>query len=307
MRVAIVFSMAILLAGCKQDEVQQEQLQCSGLLKTEMVWIPGGSFVMGENPRYREEGPPRTIHIEGFWMDSHEVTNAQFATFIEATGYRTMAERDPLKVENAPPEMQVPGSAVFNVPSEDDPRWWRWETGAQWRHPSGPDENIDGKDRVPAVQIAYDDALAYAKWAGKDLPSEEQWEYAARGGEAVLPEPKDPDGKPQANYYQGVFPAKDLGEDGFETRAPVGCFKPNGYGLYDMLGNVWEWTSNDGSRVDAIEKVKVIKGGSYLCAANYCARYRPAARQFQERGLGTNHIGFRLVDNERPAPKNESN
>jgi len=297
---------AVLLAGCSQHQEQvapeTANAKCEGTAKSEMVWIPGGSFTMGENPRYREEGPPRSIRVDGFWMDAHEITNAEFAAFVKATDYKTLAERDPPKIEGAPPEMLVPGSAVFNVPSNDDRRWWRWEVGAQWRNPSGPDENITGKDRTPVVQIAYDDALAYAQWAGKELPSEEQWEYAARGGEEVLPEPKGTDGKPQANYYQGVFPAKDLGADGFETRSPVGCYKPNGYGLYDMLGNVWEWTTNDGSRADASEGVKVIKGGSYLCAANYCARYRPSARQFQERGLGTNHIGFRMVDNNRPAP-----
>jgi len=223
MRLAIIG--ALLLAGCSQ---QQEQAapegttaSCEGAAKSELVWIPGGSFTMGENPRYREEGPPRTVHVDGFWMDSHEITNAEFAAFVKATDYQTIAERDPPKIDGAPPEMLVPGSAVFNVPSGTDRRWWRWEVGAQWRNPSRPDENITGKGRVPVVQIAYDDALAYAKWAGKELPSEEQWEYAARGGEEVLPEPKDADGNPQANYYQGVFPAKDLGEDGFETRAPV--------------------------------------------------------------------------------------
>ena len=312
MRPGVALGILLLCVGCREAEDSKtvetaQPNQCEGATQSEMVWVPGGSFTMGEKPRYREEGPPREIEVDGFWMDSHEVTNAEFARFVKETGYKTLAERDPPKIEGAPPEMLVPGSAVFNVPGDDDPRWWRWETGAQWRNPSGPDENIEGRGRVPVVQIAYDDALAYAEWAGKALPSEEQWEYAARGGEKALPEPKDSDGKLLANYYQGAFPAKDLGEDGFLTRAPVGCFKPNGYGLYDMLGNVWEWTTADGSRADASEGVKVIKGGSYLCAANYCARYRPAARQFQERGLGTNHIGFRLVDNGRPAPTTDSN
>jgi len=307
-RVWIITPLLLTLCACgaAEDNKAKEGVgteQCEGRISSEMIWVPGGSFTMGENPRYREEGPPRTVHVDGFWMDVHEVTNTQFAAFVKATGYKTLAERDPPKIAGAPPEMLVPGSAVFDVPNNDDPRWWRWVVGAEWRHPSGPDENLQGKDRVPVVQIAYDDALAYAKWAGKELPSEEQWEYAARGGQAVLEEPRDARGKPSANYYQGAFPAKDLGEDGFDTRAPVGCFEPNGYGLYDMLGNVWEWTSGNGARADASEGVKVIKGGSYLCAANYCARYRPAARQFQERGLGTNHIGFRLVDNQRPATK----
>jgi formylglycine-generating enzyme required for sulfatase activity len=152
------------------------------------------------------------------------------------------------------------------------------------------------------VQIAWQDAQAYARWAGKQLPTEAQWEYAARAGAAALPEPVDAKGQPQANYYQGIFPVKNLGTDGFAWRAPVGCFKPNGFGLYDMIGNVWEWTSSSGARADAGEPVNIIKGGSYLCAANYCARYRPAARQFQERGLGTDHIGFRLVDTAKPGP-----
>jgi formylglycine-generating enzyme required for sulfatase activity len=267
-----------------------------------MVWIAGGSFVMGDDPHYPEEGPPQTVTVKGFWIDTHEVTNAEFAAFVKATGYKTVAERDPPKLPDAPPEMLVPGSAVFNTPSDSDPRWWRWVPGAQWRHPSGQKESIVGRDNDPVVQIAYQDAEAYAQWMGKALPSEAQWEYAARGGDAAVPEPVDAKGRPQANYYQGVFPIKNLNTDGYGGRAPVGCFKPNRFGLYDMIGNVWEWTSASGMRPDASEPVNVIKGGSYLCAANYCARYRPAARQFQERGLGTDHIGFRLVDTKRNAP-----
>lgn len=255
---------------------------------------------MGEDPHYPEEGPARTVRVEEFWMDATEVTNAEFAAFVEATGYKTMAERDPPKLLGAPPEMLLPGSAVFTVPSRDDPRWWRWVVGAQWRQPTGSGDSITGKGSEPVVQIAYDDAEAYAHWKGKELPSEAQWEYAARGGHATLPEPLD-DGKPAANYYQGSFPMKDLGIDGFKARAPVGCFKPNRYGLYDMIGNVWEWTRDPGG---AQPDMHVIKGGSFLCAANYCARYRPGARQFQERGLGANHIGFRLVRNISKSPEN---
>ncbi len=300
---SLVLVPAMLLVGCGSADEAVKVPTCTGLSDNEMIWIPGGTFVMGENPRYREEGPPNAVSVKGFWIDAHEVTNAEFAAFVDSTGYKTMAERDPPKLPGAPPEMLVPGSAVFNIPTQEASRWWRWETGAQWRHPSGPAESIDGKPNEPVVQIAYQDAQAYAKWAGKQLPSEEQWEYAARGGQEALPEPVDEDGEPQANYYQGVFPAKNLGTDGYIGRAPAGCFKPNGYGLHDMLGNVWEWTSAPGAREDASEPVNVIKGGSYLCAANYCARYRPAARQFQERGLGTDHIGFRLVDNSRPPPE----
>jgi formylglycine-generating enzyme required for sulfatase activity len=300
-RFGLALGLALLLSGCGDADVPPETM-CTGLLDNEMVWVPGGSFVMGDGAHYAEEGPPQTVAVEGFWIDTHEVTNAQFAAFVKATGYKTISERDPLKLPGAPPEMLVPGSAVFNIPSDDDPRWWRWVVGAHWRHPSGPKETIVGRDNEPVVQIAYQDAEAYARWAGKELPSEAQWEYAARGGAVALPEPVDAKGKPQANYYQGVFPVKNLNTDGYIGRAPVGCFKPNGYGLYDMIGNVWEWTRSSGSRADASEPVNIIKGGSYLCAANYCARYRPAARQFQERGLGTDHIGFRLVDTKKAGP-----
>lgn len=292
-----------MLSSCSADLPASRQ-KCAGLEGNPMLWVPGGSFVMGSNPRYPEEGPPRLVRVEGFWMDSHEITNGEFRAFVKATGYQTMAERIPPATSQTPAEMRVPGSAVFNVPTRDDPRWWRWVVGAQWRHPSGAKEAIIGKDHEPVVQVAYQDAEAYAKWAGKKLPSEEQWEYAARGGNPELPEPLDNDGKPQANYYQGVFPVRALDTDGYVGRAPVGCFAPNGFGLYDMIGNVWEWTRSSGARADAGEPVNIIKGGSYLCAANYCARYRPAARQFQERSLGTDHIGFRLVDETRPSPAN---
>lgn len=300
MKLLWAVALMIPLTGCSTE--QRPAASCSGLSANKLVWVPGGRFTMGEDPRYAEEGPPRPVEVKGFWISQHEVTNAEFASFVAKTGYRTLAERTPPTLPDAPPEMRVPGSAVFHAPEQTNPSWWRWVVGAEWRRPEGPNSSIDRRSRDPVVQIAYDDALAYAKWAGLDLPSEEQWEFAARGGRAVLPEPLDEEGAPQANYYQGVFPQRDLETDGYRGRAPVGCFKPNGYGLYDMIGNVWEWTSADGRRADASEPVKIIKGGSFLCAANYCARYRPAARQFQERGLGTDHIGFRLVDNRKPAP-----
>jgi formylglycine-generating enzyme required for sulfatase activity len=290
-----------LLAGCEAPP-EPAAASCTGLAGDAMVWVPGGRFTMGENPIYPEEGPPSVAVVESFWMDTHEVTNAQFAAFVAATGYRTMAERAPPAIPGAPAEMLQPGSAVFQAPSQPGETWWRWVTGADWQHPSGPQDSIAGKERHPVVQVAYEDAEAYAAWAGRQLPTEVQWEYAARAGAPALPEPVDAEGRPQANYYQGVFPVKDLVEDGFAGAAPVGCFPSNGFGLHDMIGNVWEWTSTSGSRADAVEPAGVIKGGSYLCAANYCARYRPAARQFQERGLGTDHIGFRLVDNDRPPP-----
>lgn len=303
---AIPVVVPILLAGCGAEQVPEStkaaESACSGIDTAEMVWIEGGRFMLGEGPRYPEEGPPRDVGVGGFWMTQTEVTNAQFAEFVEATGYVTLAEREPPAIPGAPPEMLQPGSATFRAPTPDNPNWWSWTVGAQWRAPNGPETSIAGRGNDPVVQIAYDDALAYAEWKGMSLPSEEQWEYAARAGADAMPEPKSSDGKSQANYYQGVFPARDLGEDGFTSRAPVGCFEANAFGLHDMIGNVWEWTTTDAGRADAIEPVKVIKGGSFLCAANYCARYRPAARQFQERGLGTDHIGFRLVDNRRAPP-----
>jgi sulfatase modifying factor 1 len=301
MRGLLALAALLLLTACGSKPVAQPP-KCAGFSENPLVWVPAGSFTMGDDPREPEEGPPRKVALKGFWIQTHEVTNAEFAAFVKATGYRTMAERDPPQLAVAPPEMLQPGSAVFQAPTQQNPNWWSWVTGAQWRHPSGPQDSITGHDGVPVVQIAWQDAQAYAQWAGLDLPSEEQWEYAARAGASALPEPIDQHGKPQANYYQGVFPVKNLGTDGYIGRAPVGCFKPNAFGLHDMLGNVWEWTSTSGSRPDASEPANVIKGGSYLCAANYCARYRPAARQFQERGLGTDHIGFRLVDNRKPPP-----
>lgn len=297
---SVVFAVSACGGSEGQDSGKQAAAACKGLAKSKMVWIAGGRFTMGEDARYSEEGPPREVEVDGFWMSQTEVTNAQFAEFVAATGYKTEAERKPPALPGAPPEMLQPGSAVFRVPTQGNRNWWAWVPGANWQHPSGPHSTIAGRDADPVVQVTYNDALAYARWAGLSLPSEEQWEFAARAGAGTLPEPKDGSGKPTANYYQGVFPARDLGEDGFTTRAPAGCFPANAFGLYDMIGNVWEWTSNEAR---ASQPVNVIKGGSFLCAANYCARYRPAARQFQERNLGTDHIGFRLVDNKRPAPR----
>lgn len=285
-----------------------ERSACAGIAEPKLVWIPPGQVTLGKNPRYREEGPERTVALKGFWMSQTEVTNAQFARFVAATGYRTAAEKPPRAIAGASPEMLEAGSAVFRLPTRADPNWWAWVPGANWRAPSGPGSSIEGQANLPVVHVTYDDARAYAQWAGLSLPSEEQWEYAARAGEAEPPEPRDAQGRPTANFYQGVFPTHDLGEDGYRSRAPVGCFEANGFKLYDMIGNVWEWTSsNAGSSAgsDAAPSgadTRIIKGGSYLCAANYCARYRPAARQFQERDLGTDHIGFRVVDNLRAPP-----
>jgi sulfatase modifying factor 1 len=287
------FAVIGLVSACSEQAAGHREASaasCLVAIPNAPLTIPAGRFILGESPRYPEEGPAREIAVSGFAMDANEVTNAQFATFVDATGYVTLAERAPLP--GAPPEMLLPGSAVFHTPTSDDPRWWRWVVGANWRQPEGPGSTIEGGDHLPVVQIAYGDALAYADWAGGMLPSEAQWEYAARGGQPPAAIPRGADGAPAANYYQGIFPQRDLGEDGHAGRAPVGCFPPNAFGLYDMIGNVWEWTAEADPRAPG---GAVIKGGSFLCAANYCARYRPAARQFQERGLGTNHIGFRLV------------
>lgn len=299
----VVLLLVALASSCaadgEPDPPKVGESNCKGIAEPGMVWIPGGRFTMGEEPRYAEEGPPREVTIDGFWMSRTEVTNAQFADFVKATGYRTEAEDDPPAMPGAPPAMREPGSAVFRVPTPENRNWWAWVPGAQWRAPSGPGSSINGKASHPVVQVTYRDALAYAQWAGFSLPSEEQWEYAARAGEADIPQLIDEKRQPTANVYQGVFPARDLGDDGFTSRAPAGCFAANAFGLHDMIGNVWEWTTSAPRNGDPVQ---IIKGGSYLCAANYCARYRPAARQFQERDLGTDHIGFRVVDTRRGPP-----
>ena len=174
-RFGFALGLVLLLSGCSAVSEPPERV-CTGQSSNKMLWVPGGSFVMGDNPHYAEEGPPQTVTVKGFWIDAYEVTNAEFATFVKATGYKTMSERNPPQLPNAPPEMRVPGSAVFNIPSDADPRWWRWVPGAQWRHPSGLKESIIGRDREPVVQIAYQDAEAYAQWVGKELPSEAQWD-----------------------------------------------------------------------------------------------------------------------------------
>ena len=300
---AALLSLALLgaLAACgpaKDGPVAEAKApECPAMPAQDYVWIPGATFTMGAHAHLPEEGPAHDVTVAGFWIATHEVTNAEFEKFVQATGYKTLAEQDPPKLPGAPPEMLVPGSAVFTAPTDGNPNWWRWVVGAEWRHPAGPKTNIDGRGREPAVQIGYDDALAYARWAGKALPSEEQWELAAATGGADRNVPVDKAGKPQANYYQGAFPARDLGTDGFTGRAPVACFPSDQHGVHDLIGNVWEWTTSK-----AGNDTNVIKGGSFLCAANYCARYRPAARQFQERGLGTDHIGFRLIDTAQAAP-----
>ena len=289
----------------------------------DMAPIPGGAFRMGSNENYPEERPAHTVALAAFRMDRHAVTNARFAAFVAAADYVTFAERlpDPAPYPDAPPDLLKPGSAVFHLPThEDGPSdlhdWWSYVPGANWRSPEGPGSTIDGRQNEPVVHVAFEDALAYAAWAGKDLPTEAEWEFAARGGldGATFAWGDDfiPNGKYMANTWQGEFPWQNLALDGFAGRAPVGSFPANGYGLYDMTGNVWEWTkdlyqvghlTNGGKSCCAPGKSapgdltgsKVIKGGSYLCAPNYCRRYRPAARHPQSVDTTTSHIGFRCV------------
>jgi formylglycine-generating enzyme required for sulfatase activity len=293
-----------------------------------MVFVAAGELSMGSAGTFPEEGPVTAQSVAGFWMDRTEVTNAQFAEFVAATGYRTLAERglDPKTHPDTPKELLTPGSVVFIAPSEVRrggriTQWWQYVPGANWRQPAGPGSGIAGKDNHPVVHIAYEDALAYARWRGREIPTEAQWEFAARGGrdgEDDWSSAFDADGKPIANTWQGIFPVLNTNEDGHAGIAPVGCFKPNGYGLYDMIGNVWELTSDwyrpghpreaatvnpTGPDLASIRAAagqpasRVIKGGSYLCASNYCARYRPAARQPQENDLSAAHLGFRTVLN----------
>jgi len=306
-----------------------------------MVWIPGGEFSMGaaDSPSDGEVGmqatrdsrPIHRVYVDGFFMDKTDVTNAEFARFVKATGYVTVAERKPKQEDypNAPPENLVAGSVVFSPPDhavslDNHFQWWTYVPGANWRHPTGPKSNITGKDNYPVVQVAYEDAAAYAKWAGKRLPTEAEWEFAARGGLAGKPfvwgDEFRPNGKWMANTHQGHFPNTDTGEDGHVGITSVAQYPPNGYGLYDMAGNVWQWTS-DWYRPDYYEQLvaaggvarnpqgpqnpwdpdepkeakRVHRGGSFLCTDQYCSRYIVGTRGKGEVSTGTNHLGFRCV------------
>ncbi len=295
-----------------------------------MAWVPGGEFAMGSDRFYPEEGPVRPVQVNGFWIDEGPVTVGRFARFVEETGHVTEAEfaPDPADYPGADPELLVPGSLVFR-PSEgpvnlrDVRNWWAWVPGATWRAPEGPGSSADDRQDHPVTQVAHRDAAAYAAWAGADLPTEAEWERAARGGlESAAFAWGDefaPGGRMMANTWQGRFPWENLLEDGFAGTSPVGSFPANGYGLHDMTGNVWEWTADffamrpvaerpccapSNPRVtDAAGSVapgevhprRVIKGGSHLCAPNYCLRYRPAARQSETVETSTTHIGFRCV------------
>ncbi len=290
-----------------------------------MIYIEGGEFVMGAGGLYPDEFPPHKRSVDEFWISESEVTNRDYQEFVDATGYITVAERNP-NPEDFPgidPELLFPGSASFGSPKNDASdsnmfSWWQFIEGANWKHPSGKNSNIVGKEFYPVVHIALEDALAYAEWKGHRLPTEEEFEYAARGGldgaTYAWGEEFLKNGKHMANTWQGLFPFRNTEEDGFAGMAPVRCYSPNGYMLYDMIGNVWEWTSsqyfpshlaesNDLSADDMQQFGNIsglIKGGSYLCSSNYCGRYRPAARHSQELNLGTNHIGFRTVSDHPP-------
>ncbi len=300
-----------------------------------MVRIPGGTFKMGSDRHYPEEAPVHKVTVDGFWMDRTPVTNEQFSRFVKETGHKTFAEipPDPAQYPGALPHMLYAGSLVFVKPKgrvdlSNIGNWWHFVKKANWRRPQGSGSSVEGRERHPVVHISFADAEAYAKWAGKELPTEAEWEFAARGGldgaEFAWGDELNPDGKMMANFWQGEFPWQNLLEDGFEGTSPVGSFPSNGYGLFDMIANVWEWTSDwyeprhpgdepkacciphnpRGGRQEASYDPaqptiriprKVLKGGSHLCAKNYCYRYRPAARFPEPVDTSTSHLGFRCV------------
>jgi formylglycine-generating enzyme len=309
--------------------------QAAGTARPGMVFIPGGTFRMGSDNHYPEEAPAHRVTVDDFWIDVTPITNRQFREFIEATGHVTYAEiaPDPKDYPGALPHMLQAGSLVFTPP--DHPvdlrnwgEWWRFTFGAHWRAPYGPGSSIEGLDDHPVVHVAYSDAVAYARWAGKELPTEAEWEFASRGGldgaEFAWGDEFTPGERWMANTWQGDFPRENLTSDGFNRTSPVQTYAPNGHGLYDMIGNVWEWTSDwftsqhkadapkacciprnprGGRQQDSYDSCqpdikiprKVLKGGSFLCAPNYCRRYRPAARHAQPIDTSTCHVGFRCV------------
>ncbi len=308
-----------------------------------MLWIPGGTFRMGSDHHYAEEAPAHRVTVDGFWMDATPVTNAQFRTFVEATGHVTFCENapDPAQYPGALPEMLIAASTVFVPPPgrvslSDHYQWWQFVADANWRQPQGPGSTIEAKDEHPVVHVAWTDIEAYAKWAGKEIATEAEWEFAARGGleeaEYAWGAEFIPGGRHQANTWQGEFPWQNLNEDGFIGTSPVGSFAANGFGLYDMIGNVWEWTQSWYAARHPEEKLKaccipvnprgaaqeqsfdpampniriprkVMKGGSHLCAPNYCRRYRPAARMAQAVDTSTSHLGFRCIVRELQASR----
>lgn len=335
---AVAALSAVALSGCGPAPTGASQPP--GSAPEGMVWIPGGEFAMGSDDptsslcggkeTMSDARPIHQVRVDGFWMDRTEVTNAQFEKFVKATGYVTIAEQTPRAEDfpGAPPENLVAGAVVFTppataVPLNDHLQWWTYVRGANWRHPTGPASNLTGLENHPVVHVAYSDAAAYAKWAGKRLPTEAEWEFAARGGKAgqfyAWGADLKPGGKWMANIFQGKFPHKDTGEDGHVGIAPVAKYPPNGYGLHDVAGNVWEWTAdwyrpdyfatlaaagtahNPQGPADSFDpsepgvKKRVHRGGSFLCTEEYCTRYMVGTRGKGEPDTGTNHVGFRCV------------
>ncbi len=347
----LLFSTLTLVYSCKQEpqtKAENQKKEFSSSTKeintSGMIWIPAGKYIIGTNDTNANptEAKGYEVVVSGYWIDETEVTNAQFRKFVDATGYVTVAERpvDWEEIKKQLPEgtpkpdesLLQPGSMIFE-PQEvanlyDISQWWKWELGADWKHPHGPDSNIDGKDDHPVVQIAFEDAQAYAEWAGKELPTEVQWEIASRGGKNLRAfawgDQLTPDGKYLANFFQGTFPKHNSQADGYATTAPVKSYPPNDFGLYDMIGNVWEWTK-DWYRIDTHNKnqklanisvcnnpqgpqssmdpldplvpKRVTKGGSFLCTDQYCSNYRPSARMATAFDSGQEHLGFRCVIN----------
>lgn len=333
--IAFYFPAILTLVCCKRKEQHQmsenltvvQPAASKNIIASKMVHIPAGTFQMGtDDPAFPDAHPIHKVSVQEFWMDEHEVTNAEFEKFVKATNYVTVAERklDPKDYPGVPAESLVPGSAVFSAPGQpvtlDNPlEWWKYVPGACWDHPLGSESNIKGQENNPVVHVSYEDALSYAKWAGKRLPTEAEWEYAAQGKQHGLKyywgNELKPAGKWRANIYQGNFPNKNTGEDGFVGIAPVKSFSPNAYGLYDMDGNVWEWCNDfyrpdyygkstidnpkgpadsyDPDEPNAVKRVQ--RGGSFLCSDQYCIRYKPGSRGKGEVSSGSNNLGFRCV------------
>lgn len=321
----LLFGLALLLSGSRCTTNQLLEGEATGV--TKMVQVPGGTFRMGSaDANFSDAFPLHQVTLRPFYLDEHEVTNAEFAAFVEATQYVTVAERPPTSQDfpDVPVAQLVAGSAVFAKPTQPvslagPPQWWHYVPGADWRHPQGPESSLAGQDDVPVVQVCYDDAQAYARWAGKRLPTEAEWEYAARAGQPGSPyywgSELTPNGQWMANLFQGDFPAGNTRADGFEGVAPVQSFAPNAWGLYDMEGNVWEWCSDyyrpDYYRVSPTDNPtgppdsddpeepglvkRVQRGGSFLCSDQYCRRYQAGSRGKGEVKSAANNLGFRCA------------
>jgi len=334
--IGLLLPVSLVFVCCNQSEHKEETADGTtieepaapkDIVTPKMVHIAAGTFMMGtDDAAFPDAHPVHKVSVKEFWLDEHEVTNHEFENFVKATNYITVAERqlDPKDYPGVPAESLVPGSAVFYqtgqpVSLNDPLQWWKYIPETSWKHPLGPESNITGKENYPVVHVCYEDAMAYCKWAGKRLPTEAEWEYAAQGKQPGLKyywgNELKPGGKWMANIYQGDFPSHDKGEDGFAGIAPVKSYPPNGYGLYDMDGNIWEWC-NDFYRPDYYAKSpvnnptgpadsfdpdeptavkRVQRGGSFLCSDQYCIRYRPGSRGKGEVTSGSNNLGFRCV------------